>query len=195
MLRMTEQLPINPSPEVEYDEDDIRATCNEAFTVEVFVRAWKRGECREQLPWSDPDTDTMVREQAFKFGRADIVLYHADGTATVIEAKDGINGYQHVASAIGQASLYATQVAAKGAVTRCRRAVLWSALPKQEQNELMVKVCTEAGVTPIHMGDHRLHLKLRLHLRRLLAAWEINSTPSTFRKAAAEELFEIWERP
>lgn len=53
--------------------------------------------------------DTVVTEMAFKFGRADIVVFHIDGSASVIEDKNGSHGYNHVVAGIGQAGLYRSE--------------------------------------------------------------------------------------
>jgi hypothetical protein len=87
---------------------------------------------------------------SLRFGRADIVVFHADGSASVIEAKDGSKGYAHVVAGIGQASLYAVQIAmAKGAVTRVRRALLYSSTGDILQDACVEAACEQASVIPL----------------------------------------------
>ena len=75
-----------------------------------------------RLPFFDHKLDTVAYEMALPHGRADIVIFHLDGSTTVIEAKDGANGYTHIAQGIGQLAFYATQLALKGKVKRVRKA-------------------------------------------------------------------------
>jgi hypothetical protein len=100
------------------------------------------------LPFFNPRQDTVVFEMKFAYGRADIVIFHADGTATVIEAKDGKNGYTGIVAGIGQASLYAAQLASLRAVKSVRRALMWS-FRKPADAEVICQACDVAGVIPI----------------------------------------------
>lgn len=97
----------------------------ESDLVSRFVSVIECGHFDERLPLSQHDT--IVLEMALKYGRADIVIFHVDGSASVIEAKNGSHGYNHVVCSIGQASLYASQLAmTKGSVTKVRKCLLWS---------------------------------------------------------------------
>jgi hypothetical protein len=129
-----------------------RLHCSEAMAVQVFLARWARGAYLDLLPWSNPELDLPRTEQAFNLGRADVVLYHADGTATVVEAKDGSKGYSEVAKGIGQASFYATQLRQLGTVSAVRGAVMWTSVGKGA-DEVLIEACHQAGVTPIHMGN------------------------------------------
>ena len=173
-------------------DKEIDSLCNESMAVQVFLERWSRGGYRQLMPWSDPETDTVVKEQVLRYGRADIVMYHADGTATVIEAKDGINGYQYVASAIGQVSLYATQIAARGTLKRVRRVVMWSGIPDDDKNDLIRDVCKDADVLPICLGHLRATLKLRAALHRLFDTWEECNTSDDRRVSHILEILETF---
>ena len=97
----------------------------ESDLVRSFIENERVGFHEGRIPTSE--LDTIVTEMAFRFGRADIVIFHADGTASVIEAKDGSKGYKHVVGGIGQTGLYAAQLAAtKGALKKVRRCLLWT---------------------------------------------------------------------
>lgn len=112
----------------------------------------------------------LVREQAFKFGRADLVAYHSDGSASVIEAKDGAKGYTHVVSGIGQATLYAVQLGmSKGAIKRVRRCLLWSSTGDSFQNCLIDIACEQAGVISLPMASLEVILGTNEAVRRLMA--------------------------
>ena len=142
--------------------------CSEASAVSIFLARWQRGAYLDLMPWSDPRADTAVTEQSFRFGRADLVLYHLDGTATIVEAKDGRRGYNEVAKAIGQASLYATQLRQLGSVKAVRRAVLWTSAG-DEADQTLVNCCREAGATPILMGDLTGQVR---HIHRLMRLYD-----------------------
>lgn len=112
----------------------------------------------------------LVREQAFKFGRADIVAYHSDGSASVIEAKDGAKGYTHVVSGIGQATLYAVQLGmSKGAIRRVRRCLLWSSTGNHFLDGLIDIACEQAGVISLPMASLEVILGTNEAVRRLMA--------------------------
>lgn len=118
---------------------------NEATVVRGFIEAHGAGYFDETLPWLGPN-DTIAKEFAFKFGRADVVVFHQDGSATVIEAKDGIKGYNHVVAGIGQCALYATQLAAKGTTKKVRRALMWTSTGSLQCDAAIADACEAAGV-------------------------------------------------
>lgn len=78
------------------------------------------------MPWFDHERDNVVLEMPMKNDRADVTIFHKDGGVTVIEAKDGAKGYEHVAQGIGQATLYAAQFRMGATTGKIRRALLWS---------------------------------------------------------------------
>lgn len=89
--------------------------------------------------------DTIVTEMAFRHGRADLVIFHVDGTATVVEAKDGTKGYSHVVAGIGQASLYAAQLAMTRSLRGVRRCLLWSSTGDLKLDALLSIAAESAG--------------------------------------------------
>ena len=109
--------------------------------------------------------DTIVYEQAFKFGRADIVVYHCDGTVSVIEAKNGAVGYSHVMSGIGQATMYAVQIATKCAAKRVRRCLLWTGTDNLELDALIDIACEQAGVISMAMPSMQMLMATREAIR------------------------------
>lgn len=139
----------------------------EADLVRVYLELHACGHMDDRLPMSS--ADAIACEVAFRFGRADIVMFHVDGSATVIEAKDGARGYNHVVSGIGQAGLYAAQLAAtKGAVTRVRRALLYSSTGSVELDGLIEEVCEAADVVPLPMPTMRTIVAVRAAARRII---------------------------
>ena len=116
--------------------------------VNLFRESFQAGIYEDRIPLTG--ADTIVYEMALKFGRADIVVFHIDGTASVIEVKDGTKGYNHVVSGIGQAGLYAAQLAAtKGALKRVRKCLLWSSTGNIELDGTIEGACLQAGVVPL----------------------------------------------
>lgn len=100
-------------------------------------------------PHHDPgfryvEGDTVVYEMSLKYGRADIVIFHVDGSATVVEVKDGSKGYSHVVAGIGQASLYASQIASTNSVRFVCKALLWTSVGSVAGDSAIVSTCTTA---------------------------------------------------
>lgn len=85
--------------------------------------------------------------------RADMVITHADGSMTVIVAKDGAGGAEHVASGIGVASYCAAQLnMIHGSKTIVRTALLWSSTGNMLQEALLEDACIAANVVPLPQG-------------------------------------------
>ena len=116
--------------------------------IQQFKESTECGYFDERIPHTE--ACTCLYEQSFKYGRADIVIYHMDGSASVIEVKDGTKGYTHTVSGIGQATLYATQLAmSKGAVSKVRRCLMWSSTGDIQLDVLIEIACEKAGVIPL----------------------------------------------
>lgn len=150
----------------------IGAEFSERSIVDLFLWHWRQGTYKDLMPWSDPETDAIKTEQCMRLGRADLVLYHADGSATVVEAKNGDGkNYQYIASAIGQVSLYASQLATQQILTKVRRAILWSSHQNDNAHaETLATACRFADVTPINFTvGIWIHWRLRALID--LIAW------------------------
>ena len=120
----------------------------ERDVVRLFKESFDAGVYEDRIPLSE--TDSVVYEMALKYGRADIVVFHTDGSASVIEVKDGTRGYSHVVAGIGQAALYAAQIAmTKGAVTRVRKCLLWTSAGDVSVDSVIGVACEQAGVVPM----------------------------------------------
>ncbi len=128
-----------PSLEIDWREREL---------VQMFMLSVRGGKPDELLN-INPLTDTIVTEMALRYGRADIVIFYADGSITVVEAKDGINGYTSIVSGIGQVTLYATQLAGRYTSTAVRRALMWASTGSVELDEIIHRSCMNAGVIPL----------------------------------------------
>lgn len=107
----------------------------------------------------NPKVDRLVAEMRLRFGRADFVIFHADGSATVIEVKDGSNGYNHVVAGIGQASLYAAQLLRmRGAVNNVRKVLLWTSTGSADMDWAIECACYESNTIPDQWGPLAAHL-------------------------------------
>lgn len=126
----------------------------EADLVRLFLEQEECGHHEERL--GTTPHDTFIREFRFQFGRADLIAFHVDGGATVIEAKDGTCGYTHVVAGIGQAGLYAAQLSlTHGALKRVRKALLWSSTGDKALDALIELACLQAGVIPLPTATMR----------------------------------------
>ena len=128
--------------------------------VRTFLEMTEAGHFDERLPQSP--MDTVATELSFKHGRADIVIFHADGSASVIEVKDGSVGYSHVVSGIGQASLYAVQLARKDAVRKVHRCLMWTSVGSADADALIEEACESAGVVPLPYPSMKILMASRL---------------------------------
>jgi hypothetical protein len=112
------------------------------------------GVIPKEIPAS-PD-DTVRTEFTVRTGRADIVVFHIDGTATVIEVKDGATGYRNIVAGIGQVSMYACQIGnVPGSIQSVRRALAWDACKDPEHNKLIADACRLSGVIPVKLLPKR----------------------------------------
>ena len=113
--------------------------------------------------------DTVVYEMVLKFGRADIGVFHFDGSASVIEVKDGTKGYNHVVSGIGQASLYASQLAmSKGALKSVRKCLLWTSTGQLTLDGVIEEACEQANVIPLPWQSMASLMATREAVRRVM---------------------------
>lgn len=139
--------------QVEYER--ILATCAphglESTITQQFRESFAAGYFEDRIPLVA--ADTIVYEMAFKYGRADIVVFHVDGTASVIEVKDGTRGYNHVVSGLGQAGLYASQLAMnRGSLRRVRKCLLWTSTGNVELDGVIEAMCEQAGAIALPWG-------------------------------------------
>lgn len=162
---MSAVLKINPPTQPKVEQEDIEREYQNIVDSGVrlhgkesdILRLFKMWASTEHIKSEDripiKQEDTIVYEMAFKFGRADIVVFHIDGSASVIEVKDGTKGYGHVVAGIGQSGLYAAQLAMnKNTLTKVRKCLLWTATGNLPLDALIETVCEQANVVPLPWG-------------------------------------------
>lgn len=143
--------------------------------VRTFLEMTSAGHFDERLPQAAEDT--IICEQCLKYGRADIVIYHLDGSVSVIEVKDGSYGYSHVVSGIGQTTLYAVQIAsARGAVTVVRRCLMWSSTGDAFLDGVIEEACERAGVVALPMVHLQKMMAIRVAAERLFHEGVVNGS-------------------
>lgn len=136
--------------------------------VAVFIESHNAGYFDGRLT-SQSETDSVVSEYSFRRGRADIILFHQDGTATIIEAKDGTKGYTHVVSGIGQCSLYAAQLIERNGVVRAvRRALMWTSVGSPKDDATIENACVLAGVIPLPYPSIKVMMAVRMATRLVI---------------------------
>lgn len=122
----------------------------ERFLVNCFAIMAAGNRRFDELPHFDAAVDRVDLETILPTGRADITLWHHDGSVTVIEVKDGAKGSTYVAQGIGQVCMYAAQLQMKGRVATVRRALMWSSCG--ENGDLAIEgACLVARVIAIPM--------------------------------------------
>lgn len=141
----------------------------ESDLVRAFRECFECGQHEDRIPMTS--SDTVVYEMSLKYGRADIVVFHSDGSASVIEVKDGTKGYNHVVSGIGQASLYAVQIGmSKGAITKVRKCLLWTSVGSDIADEVIQRACVGAGIVPLPWQSLRSIMASREAVRRIVVS-------------------------
>lgn len=84
--------------------------------------------------------------------RIPVVVFHADGSATVVELRDGEQGAAHVVGGIGRLGLHACQFDPAGRLKGVRRALAWTAVTDpRRSNPIIEGLCKEAGVIPLFL--------------------------------------------
>lgn len=141
----------------------------ESDLVRLFMESFESGIMEDRIPLRS--TDTVIREMSVRYGRADIVVFHVDGTASVIEAKDGTKGYNHVVSGIGQAALYAVQIGqSKGALKMVRKCLMWTSAGSIEVDSAIEAACDSAGVIPLPWPSMRELMAAGVAVQRVMGS-------------------------
>lgn len=126
----------------------------ESYAVRMMRYFLKHSKTAGFIPPEVPvhEDDLIRSEFSMKVGRADLVVFHIDGSASVIEVKDGATGYRDVVAGIGQVSLYACQLGLKdGSIKSVRRVLAWDSMNSNEHNQLVTEACKSAGVIPVKL--------------------------------------------
>lgn len=109
----------------------------------------ERGWFRDFIP--STEHDKVEYEMGLGRGRADIVFFHVDGSITVVEAKDGNQGWRSVVAGIGQVGFYACQLGARNTGMKVRRALLWTTTGDAAGDGCVNDACELAGVVSMKM--------------------------------------------
>ena len=123
-------------------------------SLQMFVRSAVHSEMIGAVlaPIKISDSDSFCFEFAMRSWRADLVVFHQDGSATVVEMKDGAKGLSAVLAGIGQVGLYGTLLGLAGGVKKVRRALMWTPISNDgSMDRLVDQACEDAGVTPLFM--------------------------------------------
>lgn len=118
--------------------------------VELLLQEGKFAEAAglpEVLHWE--------REYHLPRGRADFVLFHADGTATVVEVKKASDEARKVFGAIGQGMSYAVQLGYSRFLKGIR--VVVAADMTGEESLLLSQACEAAGAIWLPLGKMEEH--------------------------------------
>ena len=111
----------------------------------------------DRIPFN-PAIDTLDCAVDLLYGRADILITHADRSITVIVARDGARGHEHVAAGIGMASLCADQLAMLRPSVEVRKALLWASTGNPLLDGVLESSCTAANVIPLPWSTMAVHL-------------------------------------
>lgn len=84
-------------------------------------------------------------------GRVDLILFHLDGSISVVEAK-ATSDYEKICKAIGQLMFYATQIGFQRPCPPIRKIIIAPAVGKDVQTLLIDSTCRNAGIEFVPMG-------------------------------------------
>ncbi|TWD77473.1 hypothetical protein FB547_1097 [Variovorax beijingensis] len=131
----------------------------EAALVLLFRSEASTGKMFEdRIPPLNPAIDTLECDFHLLYGRADLVISHADHSITVIIARDGARGHEHVAAGIGVASLCAAQLALMRPTAEIRKALLWASAGQPLLDGVVEAACEAANVIPLSWSTMAVHL-------------------------------------
>lgn len=89
-------------------------------------------------------------------GRADLVLFHHDGSITVVEAKQRL-GLRDLLTGVGQLMSYSVQIGFSKTSHTIRKILVAPMAATEPEALIALKACEEAGVRFVPMGDIRDH--------------------------------------
>jgi hypothetical protein len=92
-------------------------------------------------------------------GRADLVLFHLDGTVSVVEIK-GSRDFMVCAHGVGQAISYAVQIGYSKACNGIRKLLVAPVVGDEPETIILHNTCKEAGVKLVAMGGMWEHQKI-----------------------------------
>lgn len=120
------------------------------YLIDTFRMTHADGQSEDRIPLCK--LDTIVSKNTSRLGGADVLVFHVDGSASVIVARTGACGSSHVLEGLGQVALCAAKVAAtKGVVREIRRCLMWSSTGSVIVDGLIEEACEKAGVVALPM--------------------------------------------
>ena len=130
----------------------------ETALVLLFRSEASTGTAFEERISFNPAIDTLECDFDLLHGSADLVISHADHSFTVIVARDGARGREHVAAGIGMALLCADQLAMLRPSAEVRKALLWAATGDPLLDDMLDSACTAGGVISLSWSTMKQHL-------------------------------------
>lgn len=97
------------------------------------------------LPHDDGDTWRFQPPLPWH-GACDLLIYHANGTVSAVELKDGVQGLKAGQKGIGQVTCAAVHM---NPSVHVRRALAWTPMEKPEDDQTLGKACKACGIVPI----------------------------------------------
>ena len=145
MISSDERLTLDP---MRFEREDPAGSVR--HLIDAFLMTHAGGQSEDRIPLSK--IDTIVSKNTSRLGGADVLVFHVDGSASVIVARTGACGSSHVLAGIGQVALCAAQLAAtKGVVGEIRRCLMWSSTGSIIGDGLIEEACERAGVVALPM--------------------------------------------
>jgi len=133
---------------------EIAASC--IFECILITRDRGSKQIFEKVRW--PQIVNWEKEFPVPRGRADFVLFHLDGSITVVEVKRGDRPLMELMAGIGQVTSYATQVGYSNIVgASIKRVLAVTALPNLLDELLLADACKLAGVEYFALGPLKVH--------------------------------------
>lgn len=79
-------------------------------------------------------------------GACDLLIYHANGTVSAVELKDGSQGLKAGQKGVGQVTCAAVHM---NPAVHVRRVLAWTPMEVAEDNQTLAKACEACGIKPI----------------------------------------------
>lgn len=97
------------------------------------------------LPHSDSDSWRFQPPLPW-MGAVDLMIYHADGTVSAVEIKDGAQGLNAGQKGVGQVTCAAVHM---NPAVHIRRVLAWTPMEKLGDDQTLQKACRACGIVPI----------------------------------------------
>lgn len=124
-----------------------------AHKGERRIETWLSGMLHMGLaPWVLPglphsDHDSWRFQPALPWpGAVDLLIYHADGTVSAVELKDGAQGLNAGQKGVGQVTCAAVHM---NPAVHVRRVLAWTPMEKVGGDQTLQKACQACGIVPI----------------------------------------------